>query len=351
MDNIIINSKIIGRINSLGGVYRQMSTEIKTFKNSSMENVNYYLGTYFLRSKCQSFSVLKNIFSNTSYLYFLKNKDSIRILDIGSGVAGELFGLLRSLETLGLKSKKIYVDLIDANINMANKFYEYFENFNREHNFNCEYNYFICDLNDKVSFSKGIKNIENFIYKKYDIILSFNFVNELYRVGNDEQNYKILLEECVNYLKDDGIIFLSDVCDKVFSKNESNFLPVIMNRELNEFFNENKQFSPLIPIPCMLYLDNCKSKQNDCFSQEQYFIFLNCLDYLYDSFKVNFKIIAKKEFVNKLKPSLISPMKNYCIAKTSRGYNICVNGEVKTYKNMLNNITKAFKIRSINENN
>jgi len=349
VNNIIINGKIIDRINSLGGVYRQMSKEIKTFKNSNLENVSYYFGTYFLRSKCHSYSVFSNILSTTSYLNILKNKESIRILDIGSGIGGEFFGLLNSFEKYGLKSKKIYVDLIDANENMAKKFYEYFRYFNNEHNFKCQYNYFICDLNEKNSFSKDIKKMESLINGKYDIILSFNFINELYRVGNDEQNYKILLEECINYLKDDGLIFLSDVCDKVVSRNESNFLPIIMNRELNEFFNENKKFSPLLPIPCMLYLESCKSKTVDCFSQENYFIFKNCLEDLYDNFKVNFKIIAKKDLVSLLKVYFISPMREYYTAITSRGYNVCYNGEVKTYKNLLNNIQKAFKIRGVNE--
>lgn len=326
----IISEFIFETLTKLGGTYSKKGNGIITFKVADENMIREYLGTYFLRSLLVSNIVFNNLLSNTNYFNFLKEKEEINVLDIGCGAAPEIFGLIFSLCNRNLKLK-INVDLFDANILMK-KYYQEFKNIlENKMNINLNDNYFIYDFAFSGKFSGSLNEFSlTRINKTYDIILNFNMINELYRTGNEEENYKIFVEQMVKFLKNDGLLFLTDVCDK---DNYNRFFPIIFNDEMRKFFRENCNYTTILPVPCYVNYDGCLKNNRKCFTQLEIVIKRrnslkgNC--YKYDSFKTNYKVITKKEFAKKLvNRNSVSYNSKYISVISSYSFNICNKGRL-----------------------
>ncbi|MEO0237396.1 MAG: hypothetical protein ABIN35_04100 [candidate division WOR-3 bacterium] len=341
MINIRISNEVFRFLETIGGKYKQRGGGIITFKNADEETVLEYLGTYFVRSKVVSYLVFNNLIENTDYTEIIKNKKELKILDIGSGVAPEIFGMIKAFINNKFNYENFKFYLIDSNPIMKKYFFKYKYYFDIKNNTSTNSTYLLYDFTSEEKFSNRLKNLMESLKEKFDIILCFNMINEFYRTGNKEENYRIFTEEMVKYLNKDGVIFLTDVCDK---NNDGRFFPIIMNQELKKFYRNNKNYTTLLPVQCNLNHHNCVNNNGDCFTQINFQIIrdFGFGSMIYDSFKTNYKIILEKETALKLINKKVSDNSKFLAAETSSGFNICKNGKIEKCNELIKNTKEGY---------
>jgi SAM-dependent methyltransferase len=341
MINIRISNEVFRFLETIGAKYRQRGNGIITFKNADEETVLEYLGTYFLRSKIVSYLVFNNLLENTNYIEMIKNKKEIKVLDLGCGVAPEIFGMLKAFINKKFNYENFKFYLLDSNPIMKKYFFKYKYYFDIKNNFCTNSTYLLYDFTSKEKFSNGLKNLMESLKEKFDVILNFNMINEFYRTGNKEENYRIFVEEMVKYLNKDGLIFLTDVCDK---NNDGRFFPIIMNQELKKFYRNNKNYTTLLPVQCNLNHNNCVKNNVDCFTQINFQIIrdFGFGSMVYDNFKTNYKIILENETASKLINKKVSNNSKYLAAETSTGFNVCENGKIEKCMELTKNTREGF---------
>jgi len=110
-----INPKLEKYIfDELGAVYQIDPENVScNLANDREANLNY-LGTYFPRSFVESYNIYTNLFSNGCIKRAFLERETINILDIGSGTGGNLIGLLQVLNDT-YRDKNIGIYSIDGN--------------------------------------------------------------------------------------------------------------------------------------------------------------------------------------------------------------------------------------------
>lgn len=191
--------------NDLGGFYKREPVKVQRTLDYDENDLREYLGTYFPGSFSESYAIFINLFRNESIRNSFDIKRDIYILDIGSGTGGNLLGLLWFMKKflIGFDNKTIHIVSIDGNecaLNIQRKIIARF------FSSNTDFFYKIIELS-RNGFKEELKSIINDfkINHKFDIIMSFKFINEFYREnflfswnkipGNDN-------EKVVNYLKE-----------------------------------------------------------------------------------------------------------------------------------------------------
>lgn len=213
--------------------YRKVMTNID---NEYEENLRY-LGTYFPRSFKEAYIIYSNIFSNDNIYQSFLTKDTINILDIGSGTGGNLLGLLQVICEV-FQDKNINICSIDGNENSLEiqmnliEDKEIFMNLNGN-----EINYFpyYMRFEDKDDMKSQIENILD--YESIDIIQSFKFLNELYNVDFFENQgaYEYILDIGNNYLNENGLLCLIDITNRVGNQE---FMSIIINEECKRYLKK-----------------------------------------------------------------------------------------------------------------
>lgn len=191
--------------NDLRGSYEREPIKVQHTLKYDENDMKKYLGTYFPGSFSESYAIFSNLFCNESIRNNFEIKKDIYILDIGSGTGGNLLGLLWFMKKflLDFEYKKIHIVSLDGNycaLDIQRKLIERF--FPNNTDFFQKSIIFSRD-----NFKEKIKNIihDYKITNKFDIIMSFRFINEFYREdflfswdeipGNDNERVKEYLRE------------------------------------------------------------------------------------------------------------------------------------------------------------
>ena len=128
-------------VKNLGAYWHKRTWDaVSNLHNDEKENQGY-LGTYFIRSYIESYHIFRHNI-NTLMKHGYLNNDKIRILCLGSGTGGDLFGLLHVLEEIITKPITIEVISVDGNsiaINLQENIFKNFWKPKSRHNITIDY--------------------------------------------------------------------------------------------------------------------------------------------------------------------------------------------------------------------
>ena len=248
--------------------------------NLSHEDNLKYLGTYFPRSYAETFCIFDNIFTNDviKSKYALKTETSI--LSVGCGTGGDIMGLLTIINKHFASIRRINVVAVDGNEDALNILSQIIEQANRQ--FHKE----VVLFTRQVVFDR-INAID--INSSFDFIITSKLINEIINKGKGcmDNSYYDFAQAFLPMLKEEGFMLILDVTTKV---GASEFCPILLNRQVNQFVYEHPDFVSIIPIPCA-NKDNC---QVQCFSQKEFTV--SHSRFANDKSRVAYRILVKKAF-------------------------------------------------------
>lgn len=303
-----------------GAVYKREGY-VEPYINADEERIQRYLGTYFPRSYCIGMftaDVLKALGVTNTML----NNEPLNILDIGTGAGPQLISIMGIFNRFGFTGQH-YLTGIEGNPIMSDKFEQILTWYNKNNNNVLNYLGHLHRLNmlENNNLQPLANRLEG-IDRQYDMILCFSSINELYRTNSNGEYYYELFRIAEDYLSENGVLILVDVCDKTDNKDH---FPVVMNREFGQFIRNDGKLAPIYPMSCMYYYDRCSGAENDCYMNHV----MNIKNYHKDNFKFTIKILAKSEFAQGIKRNFVRA-DNYVVARKRDGsYNICRQGRIE----------------------
>lgn len=339
--------------------YEEVKDTLRIY-GSELQN---YSAVYGLRSSAEAKEICEDLLGVPIINKTFKNKENINILDIGSGTGGNLMGLLWCLKENKLldNKKKVSVVSIDGN----EKALEYQEKMRKELFPRVSWRPEKKEFEYKENFKNQINEIVS--GNKFDIIMSFQFVNELYRKKYKKFHplYKIMAELAYRYLKKDGLFILSDVNDK--EESLPHHFSQLMNSEIIPYLQKEKEtgLKCIIPLSCAFWYKECK-RCYKCFQQKFFKVYYRHEDYFKKeekerrsstgfksiNSKVVYKVFAHNELADKIFPQQLEKKDKdiYRISEGSKEKNFCDKGEPKSESNLSEkqrNAPDAFALSSL----
>ncbi|MGL5756793.1 MAG: hypothetical protein ACRCYC_15795 [Paraclostridium sp.] len=294
---INVNKGLYEYIHSeMGAEYYQNHNDVMVNIDNDFEQNLKYLGTYFPRSFKEAYVIYSNIFSNSNIYNEFLLKDTINILDIGSGTGGNLLGLLQVICEM-FENKEINIVSIDGNesaLDVQKKLIENMGSFIKLNSNEIKCELYTIKFENKEDIESEIEKILD--HESIDILQSFKFLNELYNINfsKNKGSYKVILDIGEKYLKRNGLLCLVDVTSRVGNRE---FMSIIINTECREYFKStNSDLKYIIPVCCAFNHDDCV-RHNTCFSRYE----INTSYRRWsDVSKISYKLFIKKslgEFV------------------------------------------------------
>jgi len=307
--------------NKLNAKYEPDYTKFnKNLHLSQNENLTY-LGTYFPRSYAESYLIFKNLFNNDIVKKTYLDKQEINILDIGSGTGGNLSGLLMSIvENLSDKTN-INILTIDGNKDALEILQKIVFKIQIQYNLNISLN---CQYISFESIDVLYQNSKVYFENSYDVITTSKMINEI--LHNDNNAYYDFCDYYLPHLADDGFLSIVDVTMKI----NSQFLPIILNKQVNRFIKNNvESYKTIIPTSCYINEEICLQ---DCFTNNIFHI--SHTEKQNDMSKITYRILANKEFAD----NILDKIETGCIiGQTQSETKYCHHTSDK-------NTTTAFKV-------
>ncbi len=273
--------------NKLNAKYEPDYTKFnKNLHLNQNENL-IYLGTYFPRSYAESYLIFKNLFNNYIINKTYLDKQKINILDIGSGTGGNLSGLLMSI--IKNLSNKININIlaIDGNKEALEILQKIVFKIQIQYNLNISLN---CQYISFENIDELYKNSKVYFENSYDVITTSKMINEI--LDSDNNAYYEFCDYYLPHLSNDGFLSIVDVTMKI----NSQFLPIILNKQVNKFIKNNTEdYKTIIPTSCYINEETCSQ---DCFTNNIFYISHSTKQN--DMSKITYRILANKEFADNI---------------------------------------------------
>lgn len=254
--------------------------------NLNKEEVLVYLGTYFPRSFTEVYSLFKELMVGSNYAVLTESKKTITILDLGCGTGGDIIGLLCFIEEYLPFVESVKVMAIDGNHDALRVFEKVLCLYKAKSRLNITETIGPAFIEEDADLDL----ISQVVSDEYDFILSCKAICEMQSKGRIKSNaYKCAAELLAQKLLPTGILLIEDVTIKSLTANE--FIPVILNRELNQFVRENPRFSTLAPMSCKESGEKCT---DGCFFKKE--IRLSHSQKQNDQTKIVYRFIAHRDF-------------------------------------------------------
>ena len=245
---------------ALGNFYQVQDT-----LNYTREQLNGYFYKYFPRSYTETFDITAGLFGcSENYRTVFSAKRHLTILDIGSGIGGNMVGLLKYISTAFPRVQTVEIDSVDGNERALD--YQAYILKNIELDFSVTFNpvhhVFSPETLIEELSALDLKN------KAYDIVMESKFINEFYRKKTDIQG---LYAQFIGYggdlLKQDGILMITELTDPLPGRGYFNR---VFNRETRAYYKDcSTPLNQIFPIQCHLWRDCCEDG-DQCFVQQRY---------------------------------------------------------------------------------
>jgi hypothetical protein len=287
------------------------------------ENLKY-LGTYFPRSYAESFCIFDNVFQNKVYQQVISKKSSFNILSIGCGTGGDIIGLLTVIEKYCSHINKVKIWAIDGNKDALSLLVKILDKYKAKTNITIELQTITTIFADfsNVNISKtSIPNID------YDFILCFKMICEMIAIGK-ENAYCNFVKKFVPLLSESGLCLLLDV---TVQSKYGTFLPILMNRQVNQALRELKGYQTLLPLSCGKFENICTEQ---CFTQQHFHVTHKKKSN--DLSKVSYRLMGRNDFVKSLVGN--TEMQKYVLQRNGRT-TFCPKSESEI-------ITDAYKLKN-----
>ena len=286
------------------------------------EEARIYLGTYFPRSYAEHFLIFENLFSNPVFRSKYESKRHLSVFSIGAGTGGDIVGLLTVIDKFLPSSIGITVIALDANQNSLDLQKAVIDRYSSISSRDISLSQFCDRIVDEGTLQKYSQNA--LPDGSLDFVLFAKVGCELHgkKVFGDENVYEVCLRQFASKLSDSGIFSILDVTTNIDGKA---FMPIILNRGVNDFISRNTSYSTVIPLSCHFFENECKAP---CFIQQEFSV-SHCKKSR-DLSKVCYRIVAKNEFCEAIaskheKRFIITPSKtiqepNEAICRLSQKY-------------------------------
>ena len=247
------------------------------------ENLKY-LGTYFPRSYAETFCIFDNLFCNKALHSKYAQKTDVSVLSVGCGTGGDIIGLLTAINKHFSTIKKLNVVAVDGNEAALNILSQIIQQASRQ--FHKE-----VALTIKQVVFDSIISID--IDLSFDFIITSKMINEILNKGKGhlDNSYYDFVETYSPMLSEKGVMMILDVTTKV---GVSEFCPILMNRQINQFVFDHPDFVSIIPIPC----SGKKNCQTQCFSQKEFAVTHS--KFTSDKSRVAYRILVKRALSQEL---------------------------------------------------
>lgn len=276
--------------NRLGAKYSPDHVRFEYNLDLNEKEVLVYLGTYFPRSLVEVYSLFRELLCESNYQSIVGQKKKINILDLGCGTGGDIIGLLLFIDEYLPFIDSVNILAIDGNQKALRIFEKILNAYKKESRLEIVETIgpaFIEEESDLELISQVVSN-------DFDFIISCKTICEMLAKDRIRNNaYKRTASLLAKKLSPNGILLIEDVTVKSHCLQE--FIPIVLNRELNEFVRENPTFSTLAPIVCREYGCNC---YKGCFMKKV--ITLSHSNKQNEISKIVFRFISRKEFADKI---------------------------------------------------
>ena len=317
--------------NDLRAFYRNGQNVDQNLHNDDTAN-RRYLGTYFPRSMDESFQIFNNLYENKTIKNTFLNKDTLKILDVGTGTGGNIIGVLYFLKKHNIQ-KHVEIITIEGNpiaIEYQNKSNNWFNHTHKtNYTLRCIHHTFNLDY-----FDSELRTIVDRLHISFDMITSFKFLSEFYNLNYSKAKglYEQFAKIGSNYIKSDGIILILDLVSGTFDhSNKRPFTTQIISNELNGYIqNPSSKLAYILPVCCSMWSKQCKT--TNCYTERQFR--LSHSRKKNDISKVTYRILARKNFAQKVL-SDVEKQEKYQMSFNSYRPTYCNKTKILDYKNDL----------------
>ena len=252
------------------------------------EEARIYLGTYFPRSYGENFLIFENLFMHPGVRARIESKRHLSILSMGAGTGGDIVGLLTALDKFFPSNINVSITALDANnhsLSLQKAVIERYQSLVDRKSSVVQFNE---RIDDELSLSDFASNA--IPDRSIDFLLIAKIGCELHgkKTFGESNVYEVLLEHLMPKVSNDGVLLALDVTTKV---DGLEFMPIILNRGVNNFIDNNPDYSTLLPLSCHFFENDCNQP---CFIQQEINV-THCKKYK-DLSKICYRIIARKEY-------------------------------------------------------
>jgi hypothetical protein len=297
------------------------------------EQVQKYLGTYFPRSFLESKFIFSSLLNNGEIFREFRARPCLRILDLGGGTGGNLLGLLDTLAQCSFR-KPIEIVAVDGNEKALTALKKVLKNYGSSQCLN------ITSVEIKLvrfdsrleQFSGEISQICAELEGEFDIIMSWKFLNELYRrtLAQAMGTYRVTAQCLESKLSANGICVFLDLCDRIDGSVQ--WIPTIVARELNQYIQQpSSKLSYVLPLSCALWGLECQA--TNCYTQK--IISVEHSQARNDVTKVCFRVLGSKKLTRSVMTNLAG-QEGYSISPTGGGKSCWHGGIIKESTGHLN---------------
>lgn len=311
-----------------------------TYKFDKKKWIEYLCDSSFPSSFIAGYTITKNLLSNPIVAAIYKETNVIKIADIGCGNGGATIGSITAIEEVLPHVENIKLDAYDYSDVALNIFRECLNAFAKDGTMiHSEFN--VLKLvpkevgkREKDTYTFG--SFDNSLSEKeYDLVLCFKMVNELIASTNEQgfdgTAYYQMTQIATSHLSKKGFFILLDISlsaekDPLTNKYKDDYK---YGRELNfqirNFVRENSDFISIIPIPCALIKDGCKTQKERCFQQRLF----SPNDNKNRVFPATYNVITHKDLAQEILKDFAKNCRptEFIISTTKSGTQKCCNND------------------------
>lgn len=310
---------IDAQLEKMGAIYLKRRQDARFNFDSSSEDNRVYLGTYFPKTIIESWNIFTELFSIPILEAAFRQKDCLRILDIGSGTGAAVLGTLMALKSWGQCNLPIEITTIDTNEDALAKQSEIFNAVRSNFPFDLRISFrhqrlsfdldgFICDLQDAL----GKEN------SQYDIITCWKCLSEFYNFnfsvaqGIIRNTLLVASRTLVPY----GIFVVADVTT---TDNGYEYFSMTLNRESRDYDNlPNARMHTILPLLCS---NEPPCQANSCYTQRRFKVKHQLASH---ETKIAYRVFAPTVFAKSITTTFVSH--DAYRVNAARPEKACVNG-------------------------
>jgi len=278
----------------MGAVFQRKKQGARFNFEATHEDNLIYLGTYFPRTVIETWNILSELLSIPAIGSAMRQKDTIRILDIGSGTGAAVAGTLLALSNWGRCEAPVEITAIDINEDALCKQGDILESFRDFINLDYTLDPHCVNLPFNLeSYVPALSAIAEKFGTRYDIITSWKCLCEFYNVNyaSAQGIIRNTLHIVSRLLLPYGFCIVADVTSK---DNPFEYFAMTLNREANLHDRDPQAvMRTIIPIPCARDSSTCHD--GSCFTQRRFVLNHRCIQNN-DETKIAYRVFAPHSF-------------------------------------------------------
>lgn len=278
---------------------RQRRDISRTFSDADEQQNYMYLGTYFPRTVIESWNIFTELLSIPVIQAAFRQKDIIRLLDIGSGTGGAVVGALLALDEWGQCEATVAITSLDANQIALTKQGEILDSLRHHLAFGLDFDLRCKQLpSDLENFTPAFSAFLNQEGHRYDLVTCWKSLCEFYNAGFAPAQGIIrnMLSLASQALVPNGLCVVADITS---NDNGVEHFAITLNREASEYDTApDSKTHTILPLCCGSRTKTCDPR---CYTQ-RYFKVSHRLA-RNDKTKIAYRVLSPHAFAHSITAS------------------------------------------------